>query len=221
MSSDLIGNEARMFNRFSINARCKFNLVFGFSFRLGALVLLLSALSAHVYAQRCAGHLLLVLRDKEGTIMDTQNVRLRYLKNGPSIYEDDQISLQSAQLIRYKFEERMGGPDKPSDRSDSIKVLRIFTGCGIKLVEAALEYDNQHMLLRFRNVPAELDFFVDSVPFRRGTYEIDFSDDMKLKGNKLEQSLEYKHNQIMRFELVVSQVNWKKLSPESLSISEP
>ena len=48
--------------------------------------------------------------------------------------------------------------------------LRFQTGCGQRLIEAELEYENQVMIIRFRHVPGEIDFFVDSLLFQEGNW---------------------------------------------------
>jgi hypothetical protein len=158
---------------------------------IAALILLLGGDTTQTYAQRCGGSVTYIVRNKKGEIIDTEKVNLRLIRKipiggEPVTYTGDQLHIGGVDsIIRLRIEERLLEPDEGDERVDSIKVLLIKTGCGMHLVEVALEYKSRIMLLRFHNIPGDLNFYVDSVPFREGTYEIDFKGDLELKGPKL------------------------------------
>lgn len=101
-----------------------------------------------------------------------------------------------------------------------MKVLRFQTGCGQRLIEAELEYENQVMVIRFRHVPAEIDFFVDSLSFQEGTFEIDLKDDMALKDQKVNrEGLKSKSAKTFlrdtaRLGYLVAAENWMKVTAQ-------
>jgi hypothetical protein len=161
---------------------------------VAALILLLSGGTSQTYGQRCGGDVKYILRNERGETVNTEKVVLKFMRKIPGphgipvTYAGDQIRSESLddRIWRLRIEERLLLPDEGDERVDSIKVFQIHTGCGMHLVEVALEYESRVMSLRFHNIPEELNFFVDSLPFREGTFEIDFKGDMGLKGQKLD-----------------------------------
>ena len=126
---------------------------------IAALMLILSGGLEQTFAQRCAGHLRYIIRNERGEIIDIEKVELKYIRR---FMNDAPSPLPNNEGPRYE-----GG-------YDSVQPLDVKTECGLNLAEVALKYEGHTMLLRFHNIPPELAFFVDSVPFREGTYEIDF-----------------------------------------------
>lgn len=138
-------------------------------FLLSSLILVSGVCSERAYAQRCGGDIGYIIRNEKGEIIDTEKIELKYIK----------IFLGAGRIdTHYGF-------NKFVRDEYSIKVFAFMTGCGLKLVEVALEYEGKTMLLQFHNSPMELNFFVDSVPFHQGTYVIDFKSDMALKSQTL------------------------------------
>ena len=155
------------------------NLILRISFMV-ALIFLLGGSTA-TYAQRCGGDLRYILRDGKGEMIDTEKISVRYITYGVGRIGSNPNDLIGRQVLDESMPE--SGVEVESARS--IKILYLKSGCGLRLVEVELEHENRVMALRFHNIPAETNFLVDSVPFRRGTYEIDFKGDMSLKSVKL------------------------------------
>jgi hypothetical protein len=164
-----------------------------------AVLILLSGCSEHIYAQRCGGDLSYIVRNKKGEIIDAEKAGLKYIRT-----------------VIYKGEEPITNYGYPWKHIDSAKMLNIKTYCGMYLAEIALEYEGRMMLLRFHNIPAELNFYIDSVPFEEGIYEIDFKSDMELKGQTLNrEGLRSKEGKYMlrayaQAGRLVSAKNWKR-----------
>ena len=138
---------------------------------IAAMLLIVGGGLDQAYAQRCGGDLSYTVRNKQGEIIDAEKVELRYVRR---FISDGSEPITEA-----------GHPWNYVTRDDSMKMLRVETGCGYYRVEVALKYEGHTMLLRFRGIPPELNFFVDSIPFQEGTFEIDFKSDIKLRGVEL------------------------------------
>ena len=135
-----------------------------------ALILILGGTAAQTYAQRCGGDFVYVLRNQKGELIDDkEKVDARQMS-------------EMVHLVKFPIDEKVVSPD---EHAEWVKVLRIQTQCGRRFAEAELEYENQKMVLRFLNMPPETNFFLDSLPFQEGTFEIDFKSDMYLKNQKL------------------------------------
>jgi hypothetical protein len=158
---------------------------------IAALILVLGGTTVKTYAQRCGGDLTYVLRNTKGEIIDEEKIDLKYVQNSGAYYPKDLITYDGGQVLgsvylgRHPIDENVINPEKQSDRSDWVKILRFTTACGKSLIEIELEHESQTMLIRFLNIPAETNFFVDSIPFQEGTFEMDFKRDMSLKYQKL------------------------------------
>lgn len=134
------------------------------------LILLIGGCAAQIHAQRCGGDVRYIVREESGAITaltDPTNLSIKFVRVNGGDY--------TAKHFRDS-----GSSGFVSD-SEPIRIIRIQTGCGHLSAEVGLELAGKLMLLRFRNLPGELNFFVDSLPFQEGTFEIDFKDDMGLK----------------------------------------
>ena len=158
------------------------------------LILLLFGYSQQIYAQRCGGWMRYVVRDESGAIKDPERAGLKVVRVGPTEYETTNS---------------VGG-------SDSLKTVFIHTYCGVSLAEVSLKIESRVMLLRFHNLPAETNFFVDSLSFQEGTFEIDFKGDMGLRSLELNrEGLKDKDGKLLlsgdaRAGFLVSANNWKR-----------
>jgi len=159
-----------------------------------AAVLLLMNMGSALYAQRCGGWVRYIVRDENGTITDPETAGLKFVRvNG----------------IEYGIKESVAGVE-------SIKAVGFQTHCGKRLVEVVLQIESRVMLLRFHNLPAETNFFVDSLPFQEGTFEIDFKGEMRLAGQELNrEGLRDKDGNLLlggtaRVGYLVAANSWKK-----------
>lgn len=187
---------------------------------IAALILVFGGTTINIYAQRCGGDLTYFLRNTKGEIVDEEKIDLRYVQNSGAYYSKDLITYTGGQVLgsiylgRYAIDPTVINPEKRSDRADWVKILRFETHCGKSLIEIELEHENQIMLLRFLNIPAETNFSVDSIPFQEGTFEMDFKSDMSLKHQKLNrEGLKSKDGNIFlrgtaQFGFLVSAENW-------------
>lgn len=149
------------------------------TFSIAAFIVMLSAIPVTSYAQRCGGDLTYFPRNIKGEIMDEEKIDLTYVQNSKAYFPKDLITHDGGQTLGSVYL----GREKQND--DWVKILRFSTGCGVAFIEIELEHEDQSMLIRFLNIPAEMNFFVDSIPFQRGTYEMDFKSDMSFKFQKL------------------------------------
>lgn len=162
------------------------------------LTLLLFGCSQQIYAQRCGGWMQYIVRDENGMIQDPQKTLLKSVRVGTTESET---------------KDSVGG-------SDSLKTVIINTGCGLSLAEVRLQIESRVMLLRFHNLPAETNFFVDSLSFQEGTFEIDFEGDRKLGSLELNRTgLKDKEGKILlsataEAGFLVSANNWKRTSAQ-------
>ena len=161
-------------------------------------ILLLFGCSQQIYAQRCGGGVQYVVRDESGAIKDPEKAELKVVRVGSKEYETTNS---------------VGG-------SDSLKTVFIHTRCGLSLAEVTLKIASRVMLLRFHNLPAEIDFFVDSLSFQEGTFEIDFKGDMGLRSLELNrEGLRDKEGKLLlsgtaEAGLLVSANNWKRTAAQ-------
>lgn len=192
------------------------NILLKVSF-IAALILIFGGNSVQTYAQRCGGDFRYFLRDEKGALIDGEKIHLKYLRENPGA--GDSVTQADDRLLNYNHMGRYpvaGNVIQPDERTQWVKVLWAGTRCGVRLIEAALEQENQIMVLRFHNLPAETNFFIDSVPFQEGTFEIDFKSDMTLKNQKLNrEGLRNKQGEYFlrgtaEFGLLVSADNWIK-----------
>ncbi|HEX6127051.1 MAG TPA: hypothetical protein VFZ23_16890 [Pyrinomonadaceae bacterium] len=159
-------------------------------------VLLNMTFAMHTFATAhyCAGTVEYVVRNQEGRLIEALDVEV--IRNGPQpIYTLIRLPLgadmTADQLERFNRNKHRGpilsGPPmremsdagKATHKPGNIEGLDISTfairmGCGLPLVELSLKYKGDVMNLRFVNV-GEMDAVLDAVPFRSGTFEIDFS----------------------------------------------
>lgn len=169
-----------------------------------ALILLIAGCSEQIHAQRCNGDLRFIVRDESGAFADPENVGFNFVrtKRGNSSTEPVIEAEPGSNYVLYEF--------------DSIKTVIFETGCGKLLAEMVLQIGSRVMLLRLHNLPAETNFFVDSLPFQEGRFEIDFHGDKRLEGQELNrEGLRDKDGKLLlsgtaRAGYLVSANNWKK-----------
>jgi hypothetical protein len=169
---------------------------------IAALILLLGGCSEQIYAQRCGGDVSYIVRNESGEIIDPEEVGLKFVRV--------KITNSSTEpVIEYENENSVRDVD-------SIKTVRFPTGCGVYLAEVALEIEGRLMLLRFHHIPMELNFFIDSLPFQEGTFEIDFKSNTRLEGMELNrEGLKCKEGKCVLRDVaqagyLVSATNWKR-----------
>ena len=156
-------------------------------------VMLFMGMSSETYAQRCGGWVRYIVRDKGGAITDPESAGLKFVRVNGTDYLKDNIA-----------------------GVESIKGVGFQTHCGKRLVEVMLQIESRVMLLRFHNLPPEIDFFVDSLPFQEGTFEIDFKREMRLTGQELNrEGLRDKDGNLLlggtaRSGYLVAASSWKK-----------
>lgn len=167
-----------------------------------ALVFLMSLGSGQIYAQRCAGWVRYIVRDENGRITDPETAGLKFVRIGSH---------------EYGIKASVAGIESESvARIDLIKTVGFETYCGLRLVEVMLQIERREMLLRFHNLPADTNFYVDSLPFQEGTFEIDFKRDIRLEGQELNrEGLRDKDGNLLfrgtaRAGYLVSANNWKR-----------
>lgn len=159
-----------------------------------ALILLLGGCSEQIYAQRCGGWVHYIVRDESGAISDPEKAGFKVVRIGKTEY----------------------GTKASVSGIESIKTVFIQTHCGVSLAEVRLQIESRVMLLRFHNLPAETNFFVDSLPFQEGTFEIDFKDDMSLGSQEFNRAgLKDKDGKLLLHGIaqsgyLVSAKNWKR-----------
>jgi hypothetical protein len=131
-----------------------------------------TGLASVAYPQRCGGTLDYLIRDEKGKLLSADQVRagLAEIERGilyPNISRPSYLlsSVRYAPNTEYPMEELERAP----------KSLQFKTGCKTRLKSVALTYRNQVMILVFRNVPVEANFYVDSLPFQAGMFEIECS----------------------------------------------
>lgn len=158
---------------------------------IAALILVSAGTTVNTYARRCGGDLTYFLRNTKGEIIDEQKIDLRYVQNSGTYSPKDLITYPTGQVLgsvylgRDTIDQTVIDPEKRSEPTEWVKILRVGTACGKSLIEIELEHENQIMVIRFLNIPAETNFCVDSIPFQAGTFEMDFKRDMSLKYQKL------------------------------------
>ena len=192
------------------------NIVRKVSF-IAALILIFGGNSGQTYAQRCGGDFRYFLRDEKGALVAGETIHLKYLREnrtaGDSVTPAEDRVLSYSHMVRYPV---AGNVIQPDASTQWVRVLWAETRCGVRLIEAALEHENKIMVLRFHNLPAETNFFIDSLPFQEGTFEIDFKSDMGLKYQKLNREGlrskegEYFLRSTAKFGFIVSADNWIK-----------
>ena len=187
---------------------------------VAALLLIFGGTTVQIYAQRCGGDFVYWVRDQNGDLIaDKEKLEMKYQRPHPTTGEPvtkvGEELFGPVHLVKHPIEENVVTPD---ERTEWVKVLRIQTQCGLRFAEVGLEYANQKMVLRFLNMPPETNFFLDSLPFQEGTFEIDFKSDMYLKSVKLNREglrgKEGKHFQrgTARHGLLVAAENWTKIT---------
>jgi len=141
---------------------------------LVSLILVIGGCSEQIYAQRCGGDVSYIVRDGSGAINALNGpgtVRLKFIRINPSNNSTEPVS--------------ESGKKNSAGDTDPVKIVRVKTGCGLALAEVGLEIEGRVMLLRFYNLPGETNFYVDSLPFQEGTFEIDFKRQMGLGNQEL------------------------------------
>ena len=113
-------------------------------------------------AQRCAGTLDYVVRDESGRIMSAANVSI--VSVAYCAFQRMSNRFPSAAISRHDEAERF---------DPAAETIMFSTECGKPFVHVELEYNGMRMYLVFKNVPSELNFYVDSLPFQEGRFQID------------------------------------------------
>ena len=109
------------------------------------------------YGQRCGGSIDYIVRNEAGEIIDPTLLLIK----------TDRIALGTIYL------NHEGAIGQFGDREiKTVKTVHIRTGCGGSF-KVELKYKGEIMKLIFHHVP-ELNFYVDSIAFRPGAYEIEF-----------------------------------------------
>lgn len=170
---------------------------------LAVVLTIVIGLPASVSAQYCGGKLEYIIRDKTGAIIDALDVRLENISaSHPQIDQiginflfytlvrgtgnNDVYALQQEKFRKNKhnrFElvgkgmtdmsEENKAKHKPGNvESIDQSTFAIRMGCGLPFAEMTLKYGGDVMTLRFLNV-RELDGYIDSLPFQKGTFEVD------------------------------------------------
>ena len=173
---------------------------------IAALMLILSGCLERTSAQKCAGDISYVIRNGQGEIIDAEKVELKYLRRFTMRGRESFLGFKAPTYAR---------------EHDSLKMLKFQTRCGLDLAEVKLKYEGHNMLLRFHNIPQEMNFVVDSVPFGEGTYEINFKnrwaetiEGVTLNREGLRSNGEKSLlGSIAEAGLLVSSENWRKTSP--------
>lgn len=187
---------------------------------IAALLLILAGTTSQTYAQRCGGDFVYFVRNQKGDLIDDkEKLIMRHQKYSTASREmvtkvEDQM-FTPVHLVKHPIDEKVVTPD---EHTEWVKVLRIQTQCGREFAEVELEYEDQKMVLRFHNMPPETNFFLDSLPFQEGTFEIDFKSDMYLKSMKLNrEGLRHKEGKYFqrgtaRHGFLVAAENWTKIT---------
>ncbi len=168
---------------------------------IAVLLLLLGGCLGPTYAQRCGGDVNYIVRNESGVIADPEEVGLKFVR----------VTLDNSPKPAIEY-----GKTYPVRDIHSLKTVRFPTGCGVYLAEVALEVEGRLMLLRFHHIPMELNFFVDSLPFQEGTFEIDFKSSMELGGMELNcEGLKGKDGKLVLRDIaragrLVSATNWER-----------
>ena len=180
-----------------------------------ALILILGGTTVQTYAQRCNGDFVYFLRNQKGDLIDDKEKvdlkRQRYPTSEGLVTHVGEQMFGPVHLVKHPIDETVV---TPNENTEWVKVLRIKTRCGLSFAEVELEHENQKMVLRFLNSPAETNFFLDSLPFQEGTFEIDFKSDMYLKSQKLNRDgIRHKEGKYFqrgtaRIGLLVAADNW-------------
>lgn len=187
---------------------------------IAALLLIIGGTTSQTYGQRCGGDFVYWVRDQNGDLIDDKNkLEMKYVRSNPTtggeVTKVSEELLGLVNLVKHAIDENVVTPD---ERTEWMKVLRIQTHCGLRFAEVALEYENHKMVLRFHNMPPETNFFLDSLPFQDGTFEIDFQSDMSLKSVKLNREGlrgkegKYFHRGVAKTQLLVAAENWNKIA---------
>lgn len=197
------------------------NIVLKVSF-IAALILIFGGTSVETYAQRCGGDFRYFLRDEKGALVAGETIHLKYFRENrtgnDSVTPGEDRLVSTDHMTRYPV---AGNVMQPDASTQFVRVFWAGTGCGVKFMEAALEHENQIMVLRFHNLPGEANFFIDSLPFQEGTFEIDFKSDMTLKNQKLNrEGLKSKEGEYFlrttaEFGILVSAENWVKTTQKT------
>jgi hypothetical protein len=163
--------------------------------------------------QRCGGTLDYLIRDEKGKLLSADQIRAEVAESGRSIVFPNLSrpsyllsSVHYAPNTEYSIEELERAP----------KSLQFKTGCMTRLNKVALLYRNQVMILAFMNVPAEANFYVDSLPFQAGGFEIECSPKSgshevlgRMSSEELDKDGDLKK---LKGAKVVSAKGWKKLN---------
>jgi len=126
-----------------------------------------------VYSQRCGGTLDYLVRDEKGELLSADLVEAKVLEIMlPSGAHATNLEFYLPSYLHTSVRYARTTEYSKEDLERAPKSLRFRTGCGVQLIKVALEYRNKRMVLVFRNVPSEANFYVDSLPFQAGKFEI-------------------------------------------------
>jgi hypothetical protein len=167
------------------------------------------------YRQCCCATLDYLVRDEKGKLLSADRVKAEVLEkvwgNGGDS-GDLRFHLPSYLLSSVHNAGNTGYSMEELERAP--KSLQFETGCVTRLIKVALEYRDQRMILSFRNTPFETTFYVDSLPFQAGEFEIECSRRGsgeilgKLSSKDLDNEKDLKK---LKGAAVVSAKQWKKV----------
>jgi hypothetical protein len=122
--------------------------------------------------QRCAGSVDYLIRDNKGEIVSASKITITVLPiKGYEDWGYGRHSYRSTHAFDIKSHSRGSNPRGEMDSEPESLVFG--TGCSRPLISVKLEYRKATMVLHFKNVPRESNFYVDSPPFQEGEFEID------------------------------------------------
>lgn len=140
--------------------------------------------------QRCAGSIDYFLRDEKGEFIPASRVKIvsETVVSTPGVVKEygarDGIITVNPYRSTRAFEPPPGRPARggQSEVGEGPETLHLFTACGWHLLVVKLEYGGAAMTLRFKNIPPDSNFYVDSLPFQEGEFVIDFRPEGEAEG---------------------------------------
>jgi hypothetical protein len=158
-------------------------------------------------SQRCGGSLDYLIRDERGAIISASQIKVTVLPVAGE--EDSSFGMTPYRSARgYTYYHRSPEDRTRNDIGPEPESLTFPTNCSRPLIDVKLEYRNMLMILHFKQVPDELNFFVDSMPFQEGEFEIKLRPKSELYqfSDSQQMSAEEKSENIYLKELIKSPV---------------
>lgn len=122
--------------------------------------------------QRCAGSVDYLIRDDKGEIISASQITVTVLPvEGYQNWGYGRHPYRSTRA----FDSKSSSPGSNPRRElvSEPESLVFGTGCNRPLISVKLESRKVTMVLQFKNIPSELNFYIDSLPFQEGEFEID------------------------------------------------